>query len=61
VSGACDIADFFIGIIDDPANFCPEFKCATCSGALSETSRLAIKFTVGMAVIYGWGVYIPNT
>ncbi|CAG8143230.1 unnamed protein product [Penicillium nalgiovense] len=28
-----------------------EFKCATCSGALSETSRLAIKFTVGMAVI----------
>lgn len=33
------------------ANLCPEFKCATCSGALSETSRLAIKFTVGMAVI----------
>lgn len=28
-----------------------QFKCATCSGALSETSRLAIKFTVGMAVI----------
>ncbi|KGO44996.1 hypothetical protein PEX1_028680 [Penicillium expansum] len=28
-----------------------EFKCATCSGALSETSRLALKFTVGMAVI----------
>ncbi|KXG53801.1 uncharacterized protein PGRI_008510 [Penicillium griseofulvum] len=28
-----------------------EFKCATCSGAMSETSRLAIKFTVGMAVI----------
>ncbi|KAG0156418.1 hypothetical protein PDIDSM_3596 [Penicillium digitatum] len=28
-----------------------EFKCATCSGALSDTSRLAIKFTVGMAVI----------
>ncbi|CAI7662510.1 unnamed protein product [Penicillium glandicola] len=28
-----------------------EFKCATCSGALSETSALALKFTVGMAVI----------
>ncbi|CDM26847.1 hypothetical protein DTO013E5_6960 [Penicillium roqueforti] len=36
-----------------PQSYTPlnEFKCATCSGALSETSRLAIKFTVGMAVI----------
>ncbi|KAJ5187371.1 hypothetical protein N7449_010365 [Penicillium cf. viridicatum] len=36
-----------------PQSYTPlnQFKCATCSGALSETSRLAIKFTVGMAVI----------
>ncbi|KAJ5964471.1 uncharacterized protein N7479_004347 [Penicillium vulpinum] len=43
-----------------PQSYTPlnEFHCATCSGALSETSRLAIKFTVGMAVItfasFGW-------
>jgi hypothetical protein len=29
----------------------PEFMCATCSGALSETSRQALKFTFGMAVV----------
>lgn len=29
----------------------PEFHCATCSGALSETTRQALKFTVGMAVV----------
>ncbi|OQE39159.1 hypothetical protein PENCOP_c007G06419 [Penicillium coprophilum] len=36
-----------------PQSYTPlnQFKCATCSGAMSETSRLAIKFTVGMAVI----------
>ncbi|KAJ5142948.1 uncharacterized protein N7515_001735 [Penicillium bovifimosum] len=28
-----------------------EYHCATCSGAFSETSRLALKFTVGIAVI----------
>ncbi|KAJ5309043.1 hypothetical protein PENANT_c020G02753 [Penicillium antarcticum] len=28
-----------------------EFHCATCSGALSETTRQALKFTFGMAVI----------
>ncbi|KAJ5824260.1 hypothetical protein N7447_006600 [Penicillium robsamsonii] len=36
-----------------PQSYTPlnQFKCATCSGAMSETSRLAVKFTVGMAVI----------
>ncbi|KAJ6082371.1 hypothetical protein N7499_007245 [Penicillium canescens] len=28
-----------------------EFECATCSGAMSETSRQALKFTFGMAII----------
>lgn len=28
-----------------------EFHCATCGGAMSETSRQALKFTFGMAII----------
>ncbi|KAJ5473374.1 hypothetical protein N7475_002940 [Penicillium sp. IBT 31633x] len=36
-----------------PQSYTPlnEFHCATCSGALSETTRQALKFTVGMAVV----------
>lgn len=35
----------------DPRLTTPEFKCATCSGAISDIQRQGIKFALGMAFI----------